>query len=140
MKAFIRIVSIVLLLFNGLGAIYGGWLLITDPSGASLQMPSNWLEASPFNNYLIPGVVLFTVNGLYNLLTAVLVMLRVHHYSWYTMVAGALLIGWITLQVIFVRIFYAPLHLSFFLIGLAILWCGFLMYKAKKGDVEYAAM
>lgn len=140
MKALIRFATLVLLLVNGFGALYGGWLFITDPSGGSLQVPLSWLDNTPFPNYLIPGIILLSVNGVYNLVTAAFVLLKRKHYPWFTMVAGAMLMGWIAIQIYIIQTFYPPLHLSFFGIGFALFGCGFLLYRVEKGKLRYAAM
>jgi len=53
-----------LLLFLGLGAIFGGGILIISPSGKMFGMPLSMLDNSPFNNFLIPGIILFSLLGL----------------------------------------------------------------------------
>jgi hypothetical protein len=56
---------IFLLAFLGLGAIGGGGALIISPSGKLLGgLPLSILEKSPFDNFLIPGIILFVVLGL----------------------------------------------------------------------------
>lgn len=54
----------VLQAFIGLWAVAGGVGLVLDPSGASVGIPLEYLRNSPFQSYLVPGIVLFTVNGL----------------------------------------------------------------------------
>ena len=54
----------VLQAFIGLGAIGGGSMLIIDPSGNAIGLPVEMLQGSPFPDFLIPGVFLFTVIGL----------------------------------------------------------------------------
>jgi len=56
-------VLLFLLLFLSLGALFGGGVLIIDPSGDLFQMPVIILQNSPFNNFLIPGLFLFIVLG-----------------------------------------------------------------------------
>ena len=53
-----------LLAFLGLGAIGGGGALIISPSGELMSMPLSLLDKSPFDSYLIPGIILFFVLGL----------------------------------------------------------------------------
>jgi hypothetical protein len=57
-------ILLILLAFLGLGAIFGGGVLIISPSGALFGMPLTMLEHSPFHNFLIPGIILFSVLGL----------------------------------------------------------------------------
>lgn len=58
------IVLMVLLVLQGLSGLAGGFGLVADPSGASLGIPIAWLEGSPFQDYLVPGIVLLSVLGL----------------------------------------------------------------------------
>jgi hypothetical protein len=60
----IRNILLVLLGLLSLGALAGGAVMIISPSGEILQMPLSNLDNSPFNDYLIPGLILFTVLGL----------------------------------------------------------------------------
>lgn len=62
--------------FLGIGAVAGGALLVIEPHGSLLGMDPAWLDGSPFRSYFIPGLVLFTLNGLLPLFTAVGLLLR----------------------------------------------------------------
>ncbi|MEJ2079167.1 MAG: hypothetical protein P8Z74_14325, partial [Acidobacteriota bacterium] len=53
----------ILQLLVGLGAVPAGLGLVMDPSGASLRFRLEWLEGTPFSNFLIPGLILMIVNG-----------------------------------------------------------------------------
>jgi hypothetical protein len=56
---------ITLLLFLGLSALGGGAMLIISPSGKLIgDLPLSFLDHSPFNDFLIPGLILFLVLGL----------------------------------------------------------------------------
>lgn len=50
--------------FLGIGAIAGGFGLLSDPSGENIGLPVSLLERSPFDDYLIPGILLLVVFGL----------------------------------------------------------------------------
>ncbi len=39
MHRIFRIIAIILLLFNAISALFGGWSLMSDPSGETLDMP-----------------------------------------------------------------------------------------------------
>jgi hypothetical protein len=41
----------------------GGWSFITDPSGAGLQAKVSWLERTPVDDFLLPGLFLLGVYG-----------------------------------------------------------------------------
>jgi hypothetical protein len=59
-----RNILLILLALLGSGAIFGGGVLIISPSGKLFGMPLSMLENSPFNNFLIPGIILFGVLGI----------------------------------------------------------------------------
>ena len=61
--------AISLTLFTGLNALIAGFLFIIDPSGDKLGLSVAYLQSSPFTSYLIPGLTLFTVIGIGNLIT-----------------------------------------------------------------------
>src|SRR4051812_44019667 len=62
------ILLIILIGFIGISACFSGPLLIIDPSGRRLQFPEGTLDNTPFANFLIPGIILTLVIGLYPLL------------------------------------------------------------------------
>jgi hypothetical protein len=59
-----RNVLLALLALLGVGAIYGGGVFIISPNGDLFEMPLSFLDNSPFNNFLVPGIILFTVLGI----------------------------------------------------------------------------
>ncbi|TKT86578.1 hypothetical protein [Dyadobacter frigoris] len=59
-----RNLLIFLLAFLGVGALFGGGVLIISPSGELIGMPLSMLDASPFRDFLIPGILLFVVLGI----------------------------------------------------------------------------
>lgn len=132
MKLTVKIIVIILLLFNGIGAFLGGYHLISDPTGGSLQMPLSFLEESPFTSYLIPGIVLFLVNGVFSFVTLFALWRKHSKASLLVMIQGVLLFGWIVVQMILLQVFNPPLHLSFLLIGLSLLGGGYYQWKSKS--------
>ncbi|MBN1157931.1 MAG: hypothetical protein JXA61_01005 [Bacteroidales bacterium] len=72
----------ILQLFIALGALGAGFLMMVNPDGSKIQMPLGMLEDSPFKDFLIPGIILFTVNGLGNLLAGCLSFLRHKLAGW----------------------------------------------------------
>jgi hypothetical protein len=64
-----RNILLILLVFLGLGAIGGGGALIISPSGDLLKMPVSLIEKSPFSNFLVPGIILFSILGLVPIIT-----------------------------------------------------------------------
>ena len=59
-------IHLILLAFLGISAIAGGGALMISPSGKLLGgLPLSILHRSPFSNFLIPGLILFLVLGLW---------------------------------------------------------------------------
>lgn len=110
MLVVLRMLSILLLLFNGIGALYGSFKFITDPSGASLGMTLSLLEHSPFINYLIPGIILLIANGILSFVVIALILFKTNFYSLAIIAEGCILFGWIAIQVIMLRT-VASLHI-----------------------------
>jgi hypothetical protein len=70
-KSFACYLLIFLHIFLAIGALFGGGVLIISPDGSILSMPLSMLENSPFNNFLIPGLILFVGLGMLPLITAI---------------------------------------------------------------------
>ncbi|OJV19807.1 MAG: hypothetical protein BGO30_00605 [Bacteroidetes bacterium 41-46] len=128
----VKIIAILLLCVNGIGAAYGGLHLIADPSGAGLQMPLSFLEHSPFKSYLIPGIILLIVNGILSFVTVVTILFKTLKYPLFIIAQGVLLTGWIIVQLLMLRIFYAPMHLTFIVIGITLIGCGLFLNKHRS--------
>lgn len=92
----------VLQVFIAIGAIAGGVTLVMDVSGAGMGFPSGLLAATPFNDYLLPGLYLLLVNGLGTLLAAFLSFRRHHWAAEIGIAFGLALMGWIIAQILWV--------------------------------------
>lgn len=126
----LRISSIILLLFNGIGAVYGGLLLIVDPSGTSIGLPLDLLGNSPFPNYFIPGLVLFIVNGLCSLITVGLAAYKWNHFPKAIFFQGMALITWLMVQLIVIKYIYF-LHYVMGSVGILLIVFGLLEHKKQ---------
>ncbi len=114
--------------FIGLGAVGGGIMLISDPSGGGIGIPVELLEGSPFSDYLIPGLVLLTVNGLGSIIGSIMTFRRHRFCRLTAAVLGIFLMAWITIQVmIFNSIHWV--HATYFTLGLVELILGILIRK-----------
>lgn len=118
-----RSVLMVLLALNGISATYGGWVLASDPTGATMHMSPTWLQASPFDNYLIPGVILMVVLGIGSIVSLVLLAMRRPFAPYLTMMEGAATMIWIITQVVMVQLF-SWLQVLYLVVGALILLGG----------------
>jgi hypothetical protein len=83
----------------GIGALFGGALLVISPDGQYLQMSTDILQNSPFRNFLIPGIILFLLIGVGNVISAVLCF-KMHRIAGFAgLFFGFGLIIWIFVQV-----------------------------------------
>ena len=109
------------LLFQGLSAIAGGIALVGDPSGGNLPIPLSLLEGSPFDDYLIPGLILLVVLGICPMVVLFGLWTR-QYWGWISaLLVGLALMGWIVVQVIIIG--YSsqpPLQLIYGLLGVVI--------------------
>jgi hypothetical protein len=128
MKLLLTIVAAALLLFNGIGALYGGWSLMAYPDGSNLQMPIEWLERTPFSDFLIPGIILFIANGLCSIFVFAMLLFNHKKTSWLVMAQGVILVGWIVVQILLVQK-YHPLQLILGTVGVGLLVTGWLMLR-----------
>lgn len=103
-------------LFVGAGAVFGGLAAITDPK-APLGIPIEVLKNSPFNNFLIPGIILFTLIGLGNIFSALMFRFNSRFQGYISSVFSWALVIWIVVQCIMLNSI-AALHVIFFTIGL----------------------
>ncbi|WP_428657854.1 hypothetical protein [Runella sp.] len=122
----LRFLAVLLLLFNGIGALYGGGSLMSDPTGQKIQLPLSYLQYSPFTDYFIPGIVLFIANGVLSMIVTGLVLIRHRHYAQFVVLQGAILCGWIVIQVLMVRNIYY-LHYIMGFIGIALIGSGIIL-------------
>ncbi|MDD5693633.1 MAG: hypothetical protein PHU86_04140 [Patescibacteria group bacterium] len=148
MKKPISLYLLILLLgFLSVGALYGGWSLITDPTGGNLQLPIDFIKTStsPFADYLIPGIILFTLNGLLPLFIIFSLIkkpkisflqkinpFKSYHWAWtLSGVLGLGLIIWIAVEVYITQMYYPSLQLPFLGLGLIIILLD-LMPKVRR--------
>jgi hypothetical protein len=132
MEKRLRTTAIVLLIFNGISALWGGSGLIYDPQGEFMQMPLEMLRHSPFYTYLIPGIILLTMNGLLSITIAIMAISRYSYYPGLIILQGIILTGWLSVQIIMIRAFFAPLHVPYYLVGLGLIAIGYSLLKIRK--------
>lgn len=114
----IRNIHFSLLGFLGLSAIGGGGALIISPSGKLLGgLPLSILKDSPFSNFLIPGIILFTILGIFPIFILLALikkpispiadyfnLFKDMHWAWtYSIYVAFALIIWIQVETYFIQ-------------------------------------
>jgi hypothetical protein len=84
-----------LLAFSALNAFGGGYYAMSGAEG----VPTEWLEGSPFQNYFIPGFVLFTIVGGLFLVASIAVLARLRFARGAAFAAVAIVSVWLLVQV-----------------------------------------
>jgi hypothetical protein len=112
----VRRLLLVLQGFVGIGALAGGLAAITNPN-APMGVTTEALKNSPFSNFLIPGIILFTIIGIGNIISAITLWYDFRFQCYISCVFSWALVIWIIVQCIMLQeIVY--LHVIFFIIGL----------------------
>ncbi|MCF8242457.1 MAG: hypothetical protein K9J16_13850 [Melioribacteraceae bacterium] len=113
----VRISLMILQIFSGLSGLFGGLILIIDPTGNSIQLKSEWLNATPFADFLIPGIILFIFIGVGHIFGFIITIIKHKLRFVIALVLGCILISWIAFQVglIGYKNFLQPLY---FIVGL----------------------
>jgi hypothetical protein len=125
---------VLLLGFLSLNALGGGAALMLAPDGSLLQIRKEWIAHSPFSDFFVPGLILFTVNGLLPMLTLYGLIFRPlwkipdranlfphQHWSWtYALYCGIIAVIWIALQQMMTEYFILQPIISLVGIGIMI--------------------
>jgi len=127
-----RTVSLVLLFFLGLSALPAAIFMLMDPSGSEMGLPAEMLDQTPFDSFLIPGILLGFFNGILSLLFAILVIKKHRLQAWMVMFQGSVLMIWLTVEVL-MGLYYAPLTLPYYLVAILLLSCGLFMKLSISG-------
>jgi hypothetical protein len=139
MKKPLVIVASILLLLNAIGALYGGGNFIIHPDGSGMQMSLDWLKNTPFQNYLMPGILLFVANGLFSIFVLVALMLKFRQFPWFIIAQGVILLGWISIQVLMIRVINLH-HIIFWSFAIALIVIGWRLihyhYDHQTGNRE----
>jgi hypothetical protein len=94
-------------------------VFIIEPDGSMMGMTTEWLARTPFSNFLIPGICLFLLNGIFPLIALVglitrkenrilnsLNVLKDKHWAWtFTLYSGIITISWIIIQQLIAEFF-----------------------------------
>jgi hypothetical protein len=145
-------VLVVLLGLLALGAIFGGGALMISPSGDLLRMPKSNLGTAPFNDFFVPGLILFSVLGILPVIVIIglikkpkckicesLNLLKDMHWAWsFCFYISFAIIIWIQVEMIFLKtIFWVHFfHMAYALIIIIILLLPTMRISFKKENIS----
>ena len=118
----------ILSLLVSVGAIYIGIMLINDPSGEINSLNSVIVEKSPFENFFIPGALLFSFLGIGNLFAGIFSFLRFPLTGFMVVVLGIGLVFWTTIHLFLfgLIVYFEPVYIA---IGITQFFLGMKQYK-----------
>jgi hypothetical protein len=90
---------VVLEVLLSVGALGGGFVLILAPRGEIMPLPLSALAGSPFDTYLGPGLILFSVLGLGPLVAARVAWLRHPFAPVAAFIVGVALLIWVAVEI-----------------------------------------
>jgi len=117
--------------FVAIGAIPAGFSMIFNSDGTELGMTIDFLQSSPFNDFFVPGLLLFIVNGLFNLVASILSFTRNKYSGILGLILGISLILWIVIQIYFITLF-SFMQPMFFFIGIIEIIISLLIIKQSN--------
>src|SRR6202035_5195079 len=92
--------AMVLEIFLGIGALFGGIQFILAPDGHLLGVHLSMLAGTPFRSFLVPGLLLFIFVGLGPMVAAAITARRRAIGPLAAFAVGLTLMGWITVEMV----------------------------------------
>jgi len=124
MKRFLKLTATVLLLLDGSAAIYGGLNMITEPDGTNMQLSTELLRYSIFDDFLIPGVMLLILIGVSSIYTMVAVITSFKKYWLLVILQGVILACWLIIQIAMIH-FISIMHLVLLIVAFLLILTGY---------------
>lgn len=107
-------------MFLGIGGILGGVAFLVDPTGQLLLISQSILNGLPFQNFFLPGLILFLFLGISPLVVAY-GLWHLKSWAWYASIVTAIVLClWILLGILLFG-YIAPFQPVFGLLGILML-------------------
>lgn len=95
-----------------ISAIYGGAILMLERADDPLGMPLEWLDDTPFSDYFVPGLTLFSVFGVGSVAVVVGLLRRRAWAGVASVGLGLAQLVWIAVEAFYLRT-VQPLHVVY---------------------------
>jgi hypothetical protein len=123
-------------IFLGLGALFGGGLLILAPDGRLLGMPATLLVGTPFPSFLVPGICLFVFVGIAPLLAAAMTLRRQVIAPLAAVAVGLMLMGWIAAEMVALAGLSSLAWAFYLVLGTSIAAVGLVWWRSSRAPNE----
>jgi hypothetical protein len=121
-KSTVIYILICCVLIQGISGIIGGISLISDPTGSNIDLSILLLKDSPFKDYLLPGIILLSILGIYPIIVFVGLYKGKYWALCSAKLLGIVLMLWVVSEIITIEYkAERPLQLISGLLGLLIL-------------------
>ncbi len=125
-------------LLLAVGALAGGAALVAGERGEIIPLKVSSLAGSPFETFLVPGVVLFVVLGLGPLAAVRLIAIRHPLAPLGVLVVGAALLIWLAVEIAIIGFTNdPPLQLIYLVLGGLITVVGLAWLGQERGSVPH---
>jgi len=129
--------AMVLEIFLGIGALFGGIQFILAPDGHLLGTPLSMLAGTPFHSFLVPGLLLFTFVGVGPMVAAVITARRRAIGPLAAFAVGLTLMGWITVEMVLFAGLTSLFWVFYLVLGTVIAAVGLAWWRASlEGGVR----
>lgn len=134
MKKLLKRILSILVGFQGLSGLAGGFGLMLDPTGESLGIPQRWLANSMFDTYFIPGVILFVVLGIFPMICYAGLWKQKSWAISGSFVTGVALVIWIVVEIYMIGYqSNPPLQLIYGVTGILITLVSWILMVDRPG-------
>lgn len=117
-------------------AFLGGWVAISQPM-SPFGISTDMLANSPFDTFLLPGLLLFIVIGMGQLVAAAFILFRSRFEAYSSFITSGTLLIWLIVQVLMIRT-VEVLHVVTFVIACVQLALSLaLIYKRRLFPTDY---
>lgn len=106
--------------------------MLIDPSGTNQGISIETLKNTPFDDFLIPGLILFIMFGLGGLITTIIVMKKIKGYPFLTISMGFALSLFISVEILMLKDVHF-LQIIYAIIGISLVILGILLRKKEYG-------
>jgi cytochrome bd-type quinol oxidase subunit 2 len=115
----VRYVLLTLLIATAFSALFGGIVLIADPTGARLGLSLNDLADTALRSYLVPGIVLIALVASSCIAATIAVARRYKRAHGLCLLAGLMVCGFVAVQLLLIGA-RSALQAVFLIVGLTI--------------------
>lgn len=130
----LRLTLVALLGLVGLGGVYGGVQMLAHPYGP-MGMSTQMMARTPFDSFVVPGLLLLLLVGVVPLFLAVDLLPRTHRHPGWVFAFGVGLMAWIVTQWVVVDA-WLWLQPAIFAVGLVIAVVAALLWRRGNHSRE----